>query len=137
MGRRAGFWIRAVAAGLDAAAAFALSIVLAPSVGIFFARRAVVTLRIGEPGTLWRGPVPLMIGIFGEVFYLLPLTISLVWLLDPLTGACDARAQDAETDAQPGCGCAPRARSRRSGPVRPAVPAAVQIRVIWGRASKC
>ena len=85
--RRAGFWIRAAAACLDAALGFALSLVLASSIGLFFARRAVVTLRIGEPDTLWKGPLPLMLGIIGEVVYLLPFTLLLVWILDPLTGA--------------------------------------------------
>jgi len=85
--RRAGFWIRAAAAGLDAATGIALSLLLASSVGIFFARRAVVTLQIDNPDSLWKGPLPLMIGVFGEVFYLLPFTLLLVWILGPLTGA--------------------------------------------------
>lgn len=75
------------AGGTDAAVGFAASLVLAPSVGVFFARRAVVTLRIGDPDTLWQGPLPLMLGIVGEVVYLLPFTLLLAWLLDPLTGA--------------------------------------------------
>jgi uncharacterized RDD family membrane protein YckC len=83
----AGFWIRAAAGGVDLAAGLAASLALAPSVGIFFARRAVVTLRIGDPDTLWQGPLPLLLGLFGEVVYLLPFTLLLAWLLDPLTGA--------------------------------------------------
>jgi len=76
--------------------------VLAWSVGVFFARRAVVTLRIGEPNTLWKGPLPLMLGVVGEVVYLLPFTLLLVWILDPLTGATPGkrllrlRVRDAE-----------------------------------------
>jgi uncharacterized RDD family membrane protein YckC len=85
--RPAGFPIRAAAAAIDAAAAWAAALALASSLGIFFARRAVVTLRIGEPGTLWTGPIPLLLGIVGEVVYLLPFVLLLAWSLDPLTGA--------------------------------------------------
>jgi len=85
--RRAGFWIRAAAAAIDAGVGFAASLVLASTAGMFFARRAVVTLRIGEAGTLWQGPLPLMLGIFGEIVYLLPFTLLVAWTLDPLTGA--------------------------------------------------
>lgn len=85
--RRAGFWIRAAAAGIDAAAGFAASLALASTLGMFFARRAVVTLRIGDADTLWKGPLPLMLGVFGEVVYLIPFTFLLAWILDPLTGA--------------------------------------------------
>lgn len=66
---------------------FAATLILRSGIGIFFARRAVVTLRIGAPDTLWKGPLPLMIGAFGEVVYLLPFALFLVWMLDPLTGA--------------------------------------------------
>jgi uncharacterized RDD family membrane protein YckC len=85
--RRAGFWLRAAAAGIDLSAGIAAALILRSSVGMFFARRAVVTLRIGEPDTLWKGPLPLVMGTFGEVVYLLPLTLFLVWSLDPMTGA--------------------------------------------------
>lgn len=85
--RRAGFWIRAAAASIDAGVGFAASLVLASSIGTFFARRAVVTLRIDAPDSLWRGPLPLMLGAVGEVAYLLPFALLLAWLLDPLTGA--------------------------------------------------
>jgi uncharacterized RDD family membrane protein YckC len=103
--RRAGFWIRAAAGGIDAAVGFAASLVLAPSVGVFFARRAVETLRIGDPDTLWQGPLPLMLGIFGEVVYLLPFTLLLAWLLDPLTRATVGKRllglRVCEADGQP------------------------------------
>jgi len=84
---RAGFWLRAAAASVDLTIGFAAAIILRSGIGMFFARRAVVTLRIGRPDTLWRGPLPLMIGTLGEVFYLLPFALLLVWILDPLTGA--------------------------------------------------
>lgn len=85
--RRAGFWSRAAAAGIDAGIGFAASLVLASSVGTFFARRAVVTLRIGDPNTLWKGALPFMLGAVGEVVYVLPFALFLAWVLDPLTGA--------------------------------------------------
>jgi len=85
--RRAGFWIRAAAGGIDAGVGFAASLLLASSLGSYFAQRAVVTLRIGAPGTLWTGPLPLMLGVVGEVVYLLPFALFVAWILDPLTGA--------------------------------------------------
>jgi uncharacterized RDD family membrane protein YckC len=59
---------------------------LSSTVGMWFAERAVVTLRIGEPGTLWRGPIPFVLGAVGEVVYGLPFAALLVGGLDPLTG---------------------------------------------------
>lgn len=85
--RRAGFWIRAAAAGVDAGVGFAMSLLLASTLGAYFARRAVVTLRIGTPDTLWTGPLPMVLGVVGEVVYLLPFALFVVWILDPLTGA--------------------------------------------------
>jgi uncharacterized RDD family membrane protein YckC len=79
-------WLRAAAVGVDLAVAFISSLVLSPTLGIFFAERAVVTLRIGEAGTLWQGPIPLMLGIFGEIVYLLPFVLFAVWALEPLAG---------------------------------------------------
>lgn len=90
---------------------FVASLVLASSIGTFFARRAVVTLRIGDPDTLWKGPLPLMLGAVGEVVYLLPVVLFVVWALDPLTGATVGkrllrlRVRDA--------GCQPASRQRR------------------------
>lgn len=85
--RRARLVIRSIAATIDFALGFSAAVVLSSTVGVFFARRAVITLRIGQPGTLWHGPIPLILGIFGEVVYLLPLTLLASWMIDPLTGA--------------------------------------------------
>jgi hypothetical protein len=85
--RPAGLLIRALAACLDAAAGVGLAVLGASTLGMFFAHRAVATLHIGEPGTWWKGPIPLMLGVFGEVVYLLPFTFLLVWLSEPLSGA--------------------------------------------------
>ena len=85
--RPARFVIRSLAALIDFGIGFAAALALSSTVGVFFARRAVVTLRIGQPGTLWQGPLPLLLGIFGEVVYLLPLTLVASWAIEPLTGA--------------------------------------------------
>jgi uncharacterized RDD family membrane protein YckC len=87
MERRAGFWLRAAAASVDFVVGLAAALTMRSGIGIFFARRAIATLRIGAPDTSWKGPLPLMIGTFGEVVYLLPFVLLLVWILDPLTGA--------------------------------------------------
>ena len=85
--RRAGFLIRAAAAAIDAGIGLAATLLLSSSIGLFFARRAVVTLHIGDPHTLWKGPLPFILGAIGEVVYLMPFIFLLVWILDPLTGA--------------------------------------------------
>ena len=109
--RRAGFRIRAAAAIIDTGVGFVVSLVLASNIGTFFAHRAVVTLRIGDADTLWKGPLPMMLGAVGEVVYLLPLALLVAWLLDPLTGATVGkrllrlRVRDA--------GCHPTSRQRR------------------------
>jgi len=84
---RAGFRIRAAAAAIDAAVALLIAIALSRTIGWYFAERAVVTLHIGQPGTLWKGPIPMILGAFGEVVYGLPFAGLLAWSADPLTGA--------------------------------------------------
>ena len=56
-------------------------------VGFFFASRAVVLLKIGNPDTLWKGPIPMIMGILGPFVYVLPLSILLIFMIEPLTGA--------------------------------------------------
>lgn len=86
--RRAGLWIRFAAAAVDGAVALALTLPLSTTfLGSFFASRAVVTLRIGQPGTLWKGPIPMVLGAVGEVTYLLPFVAAVVWSLDVWGGA--------------------------------------------------
>jgi uncharacterized RDD family membrane protein YckC len=63
------------------------ALLLSSTAGMYFARRAVVTLRIGEPDTFWQGPIPLMLGVVGEVNFLLPFTLFLAFALDVLPGA--------------------------------------------------
>lgn len=46
-----------------------------------------MTLRIGDPNTVWKGAIPFVLGVVGEITYLLPFTLLLVLMLDPLMGA--------------------------------------------------
>ncbi len=84
---RGGCWRRAAGAAADLSVGVVTTLLLRSSLGLFFARRAVVTLRMDAPDSWWKGPVPLILGAFGEFVYLLPFTLFLVWSLDPLTGA--------------------------------------------------
>ena len=83
----AGLALRAMAVAIDGVAGVAVTLLLAPTAGRFFARRAVVTFHIGDPHSLWKGPLPFLLGIAGEVVYLLPFAFLLVLVLDPVTGA--------------------------------------------------
>lgn len=74
------------AAAIDTAVGLGLAVVLAPTAGRFFAARAVVTLRIGDPASLWTGPLPLILGTFGEIVYTLPFTLLLAWVIGPIAG---------------------------------------------------
>lgn len=56
------------------------------AIGPFFADRAVAMLRIGSTDTVWKGPIPMMIGILGTFAYALPLSILLILLTEPLVG---------------------------------------------------
>lgn len=79
---------RVAAAGVDLLLGLLLGLVLSNTrVGFFFAERAAVMLRIGSPDTIWKGPVPMILGILGPLVYGLPFSILLVMLLEPLTGA--------------------------------------------------
>ncbi len=69
---------RWAAAALDAALALLLAVLVSDTVGRFFAARAAAVLRIGEPGTFWRGPLPLVLGLLGNIVYVLPATVLLV-----------------------------------------------------------
>jgi hypothetical protein len=70
---------RLLATVVDGVAGFLLAAALAPTVlGFYFSSRAVVLLRIGEPDSWFQGPVAMVIGLFGELLFLLPLTLALV-----------------------------------------------------------
>ena len=41
---------------------------------------------IGSPDSLWKGPIPFLLGVIGPFSYVLPLAIWLVLLSEPLFG---------------------------------------------------
>lgn len=82
------FSLRLLAASIDALLGVVLGFLLSFSrIGNFFAERAVVMLKIGSPDTIWKGLIPMIMGILGPFFYVLPLSLLLVFLIEPLTGA--------------------------------------------------
>jgi len=78
---------RLAAALVDVLLALALALALAPTLGRWFAARSVPTFRIGEPDTLWRGPVPLVLALLGPLVYGVPFAAWIVRLAEPLFGA--------------------------------------------------
>lgn len=83
---------RCAAAAVDGAVSLLLALLMSTTLGDLFARRAVIALRIGEPDTLWTGPLPMALGLLGGIVYLLPLTLLLTWLAEPLTGRTPGHA---------------------------------------------
>jgi hypothetical protein len=78
---------RSLATGIDLAAGLALGLLLAPGpLGHYFSERAVVLLRIGQPETWFVGPMAMVIGILGELVFLLPLAVLLVLAPEALVG---------------------------------------------------
>ena len=69
---------RGLAALIDFLLALALAFLLLESTGEYFAARSVPTLHVGEPGTWWRGPVPLVLGLFGTLVYGFPFAYAAV-----------------------------------------------------------
>ena len=84
---RSGFGIRSAAGVLDGLLGVIVALLLAGTTGGWFAGRAVATLSIGSPDTLWRGPIPMIMGIFGSFFYGLPFALLLVLLSEALLDA--------------------------------------------------
>jgi uncharacterized RDD family membrane protein YckC len=84
---RRGFGIRVLAGFLDAVLGIAIALPFSGTLGRWFAGRAVVTLSIGSPDTFWRGPIPMVMGIFGSFVYGLPLGLLLVLLAEALFDA--------------------------------------------------
>jgi len=83
---RKGFWPRAAAALADASLAAVLALLLARASGHYFAIKAAATLGIGEPDSPLKGPLPMLIGMFGIFFYGLPFALLLVSLPEALSG---------------------------------------------------
>ena len=78
---------RLLAALADGGLAVVLAWLLAPSSGRWFAERSIVMLNIGDPGTLWVGPLPLLLALLGPFVYGLPFAAALLLLAEPLFGA--------------------------------------------------
>jgi RDD family len=84
---------RVMANAIDLLIGLVLGVVLSNTVvGFFFAGRAVVMLRIGAAGTIWKGPIPMILGILGPLVYGLPFAILLVLLTEPLIGTSPGKA---------------------------------------------
>ncbi len=83
---------RCAASAVDGTVALLLALALGHTAGAFFAKRAVATLHIYDPDSLWKGPIPMVMGILGEVVYLLPLSCVLVLLAEPLSGRTPGKA---------------------------------------------
>ncbi|MFH1842325.1 MAG: RDD family protein [bacterium] len=84
---RAAVGWRLLADLLDFGCGCVLGYLAAHPLGGFFVDRAVATLHIGQPDTVWKGPFPLVLGLFGTLVYSLPCILCLVWLAEPLFGA--------------------------------------------------
>ncbi len=65
---------------------FLLCYILHWYLGYYFASRAVVTFQIGVPGSLWKGPIPMILGIIGTYFYTLPFAFFLAFLPEAFIG---------------------------------------------------
>lgn len=83
---------RVLAAFVDAGIGLLVALLLTETSGHYFASRAAETLRIGMEGTLWRGPIPLALGVVGRVSYGLPFALCVVLLAEPLTGRSPGKA---------------------------------------------
>lgn len=77
---------RFVAAGLDSLLATGLAFLLVDTAGHFWAERAVVALRVGEPDSLWRGGLPLVLGLLGTLVYGWPFARWLVGMTEAAFG---------------------------------------------------
>jgi hypothetical protein len=84
---------RMMADAIDLMVGLALGLALSNTiVGFFFASRAVVMLRIGAADTIWKGPLPMILGILGPFVYGLPFAILLVLVSEPLIGTSPGKA---------------------------------------------
>jgi len=85
--RRVGFGLRILSSVIDLIFAALLSLPLSRTLGEWFAERAVLMLSIGSPDTIWTGPIPMVLGMFGELVYVFPLAALLVLIPEVFFGA--------------------------------------------------
>lgn len=77
---------RLVSALLDLAAALLVTGLLASTMGMYWAQRAVVTFRIGDPESPWKGIGPMLLGLTGPVAYGFAAGLVLVLLGELMFG---------------------------------------------------
>lgn len=81
------FLQRMLATKVDMIIGVALGLFMSNSViGFFFAGRAAVMLKIGSADTIWKGPIPMIMGVLGTFIYVLPLSTLLILSAEPLIG---------------------------------------------------
>lgn len=86
MPRLAGLGVRGAALLLDLICALALTLLLSSTSGRFFSGRAVALLRIGDPGSFWKGPIPMLLGAMGTLTFGFPLAALMVLLPEGIFG---------------------------------------------------
>ena len=77
---------------IDGALAFILALLLASTVGRWWAGLAADILRIGEPESLWQGGWAMTLGAAGNVVFGFPFAVLLVQLSRPIAGATPGRS---------------------------------------------
>jgi hypothetical protein len=77
---------RLASALLDGAAALLVTGLLASTVGMYWAQRAVVTFRIEDPQSPWKGIGPMLLGLTGPVAYGFAAGLVLVLLGELMFG---------------------------------------------------
>lgn len=77
---------RLAAAMVDGAAALLVTVLLASTVGLFWAERAVVTFHIEDPESIWKGLGPMLMGLTAPVSYGFALGLALILLSEALFG---------------------------------------------------
>lgn len=83
---RTGFWVRSVASLLDWIVTLGLATLLTSTTGTYFARRAVVMLHVGQPGSPWKGLIPMLLGAVSTVAYGVPFALLGVLLMEAFFG---------------------------------------------------
>lgn len=81
-----GFLARFAAGICDVIMGLSLCYILHWHLGHYLASRSVVTFHIGQPGTLWKGLIPWILGLFGTYFYTLPFALFLIFLPEAIWG---------------------------------------------------
>jgi hypothetical protein len=77
--------LRLLAMAADGFLGLLLSLILATSpIGHFFSARAVTLLRIGQPDSWFQGPAAMVIGMMGELVFVMPLGFALALMPEAL-----------------------------------------------------